>query len=214
MRMSEPLPELIRRWQAGWGLARGLPPAEESGGALHVRFGLPRRRMESIVLDLDALPALAAGVFAADRPDWLTVITTDLGAAVEAVEAAGLRVMDDSESFMGIALDAHPVRVAAPPYKLVVSTDGPVSRAEVWAGELAAYGTVAVAGRDAVAHDIATVPEHRRRGLAAVVMSALAAQAAGRGAKTGLLVASEEGRHLYTALGWEPIAAMLVAFKP
>lgn len=212
--MSEPLPGLIRRWQAGWGLARGLAPAEESDGALHVRFGLPRRRTESIVLDLDALPALAARVAAADRPDWLTVITTDLESAVEVVEAAGLRVMDDSERFMGISLDAHPVRVAAPPYRLVVTTDGPVTRAEVWAGELAAYGTVAVAGRDAVAHDIATVQEHRRRGLAAVVMGALAEQAVRQGAKTGLLVASEEGSHLYSALGWEPIAAMLVAFKP
>lgn len=211
---SQPLPHLVRRWQAAWALARGLPPAVEADGALHVRFGLPRRRLEIIVLDPGAVPALAARVAASSRPDWLTVITREPDAVAQTVKDAGLQVMDDSETLMAIELGEQPRAAAAAPDRVTTETDGPVTRAEVRAGGLAAYGTVAVVGGDAVAHDIATLPDHRRRGLARVVMSALVEQAMARGASTGLLVASVEGRHLYTALGWQPVAAMVVAFRP
>lgn len=54
-------------------------------------------------------------------------------------------------------------------------------------------------------------PGHRRRGLGTVVMAALATRAVERGARTGLLMATVEGGHLYRKLNWSPAATMLTA---
>ncbi|WP_433295746.1 GNAT family N-acetyltransferase [Actinoplanes sp. CA-030573] len=83
-----------------------------------------------------------------------------------------------------------------------------------WGGVEAAHGTMGLSGRDAVADRILTAPGHRRRGLARVVMGALAEAAAAAGAEHGLLIASEEGRHLYAALGWRAVADVLIAAPP
>jgi hypothetical protein len=45
-------------------------------------------------------------------------------------------------------------------------------------------------------------------------MGALAAEAVARGAHTGLLIASADGRHLYSALGWKHLADVVIAQPP
>jgi hypothetical protein len=45
-------------------------------------------------------------------------------------------------------------------------------------------------------------------------MSALAEAAVAQGARTGLLVASEEGQRLYSSLGWRHEADVLIARGP
>lgn len=55
---------------------------------------------------------------------------------------------------------------------------------------------------------VSTSPEHRRRGLGAMLMSVVNEWAGSRGADSALLSASPEGVLLYTALGYEEIAPM------
>ncbi|MDO3701713.1 GNAT family N-acetyltransferase [Micromonospora sp. C28SCA-DRY-2] len=55
---------------------------------------------------------------------------------------------------------------------------------------------------------------HRRRGLGSVVMAALHRHAARRGARTGILVATDEGRALYQRLGWVVHTEVSGAFRP
>jgi hypothetical protein len=45
-------------------------------------------------------------------------------------------------------------------------------------------------------------------------MSALAEAAVSQGARTGLLIASEEGQRLYSSLGWRHEADVLIARGP
>jgi ribosomal protein S18 acetylase RimI-like enzyme len=78
-------------------------------------------------------------------------------------------------------------------------------------GAVAAQGMMAIVGADAVMHDIQTDPAHRRRGLGSVVMGALAERAIERGARTGLLMATTDGLHLYRKLGWASEATMVTA---
>lgn len=209
--MTDSLPDLIRRWQTGWGVARELPPAAEADGALHVLFGQRTRHSEIIVLDLDAVPALAARVAASAQADWLTVITADPSPIIATLEQAGLEVLDDTEAFMAIELADHPALGVAAPYELATAIDGAVIAAVATNGERAASGVMAVTGSDGIAHNIETDPAHRRRGLAGAVMSALAREAVTRGATTGLLIASYEGQQLYTSLGWRTVAGVVVA---
>jgi GNAT superfamily N-acetyltransferase len=97
-------------------------------------------------------------------------------------------------------------------YTIEVQQNGPVSKACVIApdGEVAAHGTAAQTS-DAFIYDrIETAQNHRRKGLGMAVMSALAS--AQRSAIVPqLLVATEEGRSLYTRLGWDVIAPFAAA---
>lgn len=196
----------VRRWQRGWGLCRGLPPAEEIDGALRVRVGLPARAYEVIALDDSSVDRLARLVADAAEPTWLTVPTNDPEAVVAALKRAGLKVAGEPERLMITDLRQHPVRTANPPAETTIEDD--VIHAEIGA---AASGLMGISGTDAVAHDIRTHPDFRRRGLASVVMSALAARALEAGATTGLLIASAAGEQLYRSLGWSPVATILSA---
>lgn len=78
-------------------------------------------------------------------------------------------------------------------------------------GNNAARGMAAIVGVDAVMHDIHTDPAQPPPGLGSVVMALLSRRAVGRGATTGLLMATTDGGHLYSRLGWFSEATMLTA---
>jgi GNAT superfamily N-acetyltransferase len=88
-------------------------------------------------------------------------------------------------------------------YRLEVSTAGAVTAARIlWGdGELAASGYAAETDAAFVYDRIVTEPLHRRRGLAAALMKALGSARRGDQSRQ-VLVATEEGRPLYAALGW------------
>jgi GNAT superfamily N-acetyltransferase len=215
--------DVVRRWQLGWGAAKGLGPAEEVRGGLRVLIGQPGRHAEVVALRADddptSLRGLAAEAATAERPNWLTVPTTRPAEVAGILRDAGLDLLDRTEWLMTIELERHPVRALAEDYSIAATaTTGTSTVVRVEAahrcGDVAAHGTTAVTGADAVVHDVVTVPAHRRRGLAAAVMGSLARHARERGATTGLLVASADGRHLYSALGWTERATVVVARTP
>jgi GNAT superfamily N-acetyltransferase len=208
--------ELMTRWQRGWSTARDLPAPEAVTGGLLVRCDQRGRLIEVFALDADSLPALAAEVAAGPGRTWLTVASDSPDEVEAIVTAAGLEPVLLSERLMSIDLAAHPERPVEAPYRLEVTSDGPVITAQLLdaAGETAAHGTVGLVGTDAVPDRIETMPEHRRRGLGSVLMGALAAEATRQGAKTGLLIASEEGQYLYGTLGWQQRAVVLIAGLP
>lgn len=208
------LGNLVRRWERGWALARGLGPAEEARGALHVPVHDEDRHTEVVVLDAGSIAALAAEVAAAPVTNWLTVPTTDADSVLRIFTDAGLK-LHQRECFMSTNLNNHPSHKAPADYTVTTTfADGLIqARIEHSNGDLAARGVMSVIGADAAAHNIVTLPDHRRRGLASALMSALADEAVARGATTGLLVASADGERLYTSLGWHRHAGVLVGVK-
>ncbi|WP_199785802.1 MULTISPECIES: GNAT family N-acetyltransferase [Actinomycetes] len=216
--MVESLPDLIRRWQAGWGVSRGFRPAEETRGGLHVLLGQPDRHREVIALSPEraVLRGLASEVAAAERPTWLTVPTNRPEEAEAIVREAGLKLRDAREALMTIPLRRHPPRPSPPPYTGTSTMNGTVCETVLRHPDsgVAARGTMAVVGTDAIADRIETVPEHRRRGLGSVVMSSLVENAMAHGATTGILVATADGQQLYSALGWTTRATVLIAQTP
>ena len=81
-------------------------------------------------------------------------------------------------------------------------------------GELAASGRIVLHAGCAVFDQIVTAETHRRRGLATVVMRALDSLTVKAGAAERLLVATEDGRALYTRLGWIVISPWSTAVLP
>ncbi|MBB5953655.1 GNAT superfamily N-acetyltransferase [Saccharothrix tamanrassetensis] len=219
-RTDAAIADLVRRWARGWQACRGWETPQETGGGLCFALGLPGRHSEVFALraddDPDSLPVLAREVAARTEPTWLTVPTSRPEDVERTLRAAGLRVRDTREAFMIRDLADHPAPGAAAPYRCVTTGDGRVLTAEVRheSGQVAASGLAALVGEDAIADKIETHPDHRRRGLGSVVMGALAAGAAARGARTGILLASADGQRLYTALGWTTRSAVVMATGP
>jgi GNAT superfamily N-acetyltransferase len=98
-------------------------------------------------------------------------------------------------------------------YALTVETRDRVTFVRVLSadGAVAARGQIAPTGECAVVDMVETDPAHQRRGLGSLVMRTLANEALARGASTGVLGASIEGRALYEALGWQ-VHAPLAGF--
>lgn len=214
------LEDLVNRWFLGWCASRELPAAEVTDDGLWIHCAQPGREFEVFALraddDPESVSRLAAQVLAMKEHTWLTVPTRRSADIAAAVEAAGLEVLHRSEWLMTTDLTRHPHHAPGPGYVCSAHTEGSVIRVSVHndAGELAARGQIGLAGTDAVADRIETMPEHRRRGLGSVVMSALAAEAVAQGARTGLLIASSDGQNLYTALGWEHLADAVITQPP
>jgi GNAT superfamily N-acetyltransferase len=92
-------------------------------------------------------------------------------------------------------------------YHVEAKRTGSVSQARIYcdAGEIVASGYAAETGEAFIYDRIFTAPEHRRRGLGRALMTSLRAfrQHLNR---PELLVATGEGRALYSSLGWDTIS--------
>ncbi|MEV4080190.1 GNAT family N-acetyltransferase [Nonomuraea fuscirosea] len=191
---------LVRAWVEGWVISRSVPrPVREPWG-LRVDVGLPGH--------------VARHVLATPTPEILRHLTSTLTvpgtwlklcAPVEAVAPhlpPGWAVQDPE--FMMTTPLVRDAPAVPPGYTLAVTTRSGVTAARLLteAGEVAARGQFAVAGTTAVVDQVETAADHRRRGLGTIVMKTLAATAALRGARTGVLVATAQGQALYETLGW------------
>jgi GNAT superfamily N-acetyltransferase len=88
-------------------------------------------------------------------------------------------------------------------YRIELSRQGPALAATIFSedGTIAASGYAAQHGGAFVFDRIGTQPAHRRRGLGKALMSALGAMQISS-STTRVLVATEEGRALYSSIGW------------
>lgn len=208
------LTDLVRAWERGWRVCRGWPAPEEARGGLRLLQDQPGRHREIIALHDDGatVRALAEEAATAERPTWLTVPTTGPDEVERVLRDAGLRPRATREWLMTRDVAGHPARSAPAPYRVTTTTTGDLTRVEVRHGDdLAASGQASVVEGRTVPDRIETAPDHRRRGLGAAVMGTLIGEAARRGAHTGVLVASPDGRALYTSLGWTAVAAVVIA---
>ncbi|MBV6323551.1 GNAT family N-acetyltransferase [Duganella violaceipulchra] len=119
------------------------------------------------------------------------------------------------EYLMAVALQGA---VAGPHdgYLLSLSTTGAVTEAELRDvdGQLAARGRVAHSDGVATFDQIVTELLHQRKGLGRVIMATLVNASIAQEASVGVLVATEQGRALYQAIGWamvSPVTAAVIA---
>ncbi|WP_246005391.1 GNAT family N-acetyltransferase [[Actinomadura] parvosata] len=184
----------------GWVISRNAPrPVPEPWG-LRVDVGLPGH--------------VARHIVAAPTPQTLRRLTatlhtpgTWLKLCAPAESVAPLLTpgwaVQDPEFMMTAPLTRDPAPIPDG-YHLAVTTRAGVTavRLLTGAGEVAARGQFALARSTAVVDQVETAADHRRRGLGTVVMRTIAATAASRGARTGVLVATAQGQALYATLGW------------
>ncbi|WP_432521225.1 GNAT family N-acetyltransferase [Kineococcus sp. SYSU DK006] len=188
-------------WVRGWVLARGVSGAVRTPHWWRVPTGTDTERCRWVLTTPSA--AAVREAVAEARAETDHVKTAGDPAAWLPRLGPGWRPEQPTWLMTTPLAAVHPP--AAPPgYRLATSTAGATTVLTVHAadGTPAARGHLAVAGADAVFDRISTEAQHRRRGLGSLVMTHLAAAARAGGARRGVLVASAQGRALYTSLGW------------
>lgn len=201
--------DTVRAWVDGWTVSRGTPPPVTEPWGLRVDVGLPGHVARHIVPV--PTPAIIRRLTSAitEPGTWLKLCAP---AELIAPWLPPGWAIDPPEHLMTATLTRE--EAAAPPgYNLAVTTRSGVTVARLLtdAGEIAARGQLATAGRAAVVDHVETAEAHRRRGLGGIVIKTLAATAVSRGATTGVLVATPEGRKLYESLGWRLRSPMTAA---
>lgn len=202
---------LIRAWVHGWALSRGVgaPVAEPDGYRLDV--GLPGHRVRYV---LPEMTSVAHRVRTSAAPGtWLKTS----GSREELAEIVPPHwTVGPPEYLMSTALAVRPALTSPEPYRAEVIGDGAVTDVVVRApdGVRAAAGRAAITGGTAVIDQVVTEPAHQRRGLGRFVMRRLDEVAVAAGAERAVLVATEEGRALYLALGWSVATEIAVAYLP
>lgn len=180
-------------------------------GYLHVFVGKPDQMRRYVLpqLDEDLLRRLIATE--AGRPGtWLKIC-----AARERVSPllSGAWTLHEPEFLMAADLVGGSPTIAAG-YRLETQDVGALAKARLLAvdtGEVAASGQAAIDGSFASFDQIVTDPAHRRKGLGRSIMAALSNCALDRGARHGVLVATEAGAALYRTLGWSLVSPVTAA---
>jgi GNAT superfamily N-acetyltransferase len=205
--------QAIRAWVDGWVVSRGAaePLAEPWG--LTVDVGHPRHTTRHVLTDSSEAAVRKVAASAGVPGRWLKVFEEE----ERVLEWLGPDWTPDEPGFlMTTPLERQ---AAAPPaapegHRLRVWTRDGVTRVLITTpdGAFAARGQIATAGTTAVVDQIETAAEHRRKGLGSLVMRTLQHSAAERGATSGVLGGTPDGRALYESLGWRVIAPLVSVF--
>ncbi|MDN3482646.1 N-acetyltransferase [Arthrobacter sp. APC 3897] len=208
--------DLLETWVSGWAQARGYRTRRE--GRFPAAFLHDKTNdWEYFALEPshDEFAALASS--ARKSPGRLfTIVTARVNEIHGAALVYGLNVRSANEVFMTLDMTGQDIEDPLPldGFESETVRGGTVGTVTVTAGgEPAARGSVAIVDGYAVYDRIVTEPGFRRRGLGSYVTRALTAVAMEHDADTGLLVATADGLELYTYLGWENLASV-VMFEP
>ncbi|MER7753875.1 GNAT family N-acetyltransferase [Kitasatospora sp. NPDC097643] len=193
--------ELTQAWVYGLAAARRSPVPVEVPWGLRVDVGRGRETVRHVLLRTDEESVRAAGA-AADRPFARIKGFVDPEQALNWLGPGWESAAD--ELMMTTALRREDCTLPDG-YRAETEATGGAVRVQVRTaeGEVAAAGFTAVHGALAVVDRVETDTAHQRRGLGTAVMRLLATAAVEAGAQTAVLGATEEGRALYAALGWE-----------
>lgn len=194
-------PLLLNAWLSARSIARGLPmPVPEHGG---------------FRVDTNADDEIARWVFPKAEPRLTTLAQTIsepgyllklCGSADELSALLPVQwTLHHQGYFMQASAEAAARRLAVG-YQIRVRRDGAVTHAQIFCdtGELAAEGYAAETADVFIYDRIITQLRHRRKGLAQVLIANLYAARQIDGPQ--VLVATEAGRVLYSALGWETVS--------
>jgi len=204
-------PLLVKGWLTARSLARGLPPPVDDHGGWRVDTNLPAETRRFVFARAEEpLRALAESIVT-------PLIFLKLCASAEAMRAllpARWQIQPGGYLMTCEGQPAAPTRPGSE-YQVAVSRSGAVTAVRIFTGdgELAAGGFAAEADGLFVYDRIVTEPAHRRRGLGIVVMRTLGMERRHADSKQ-VLVATEDGKALYSALGWAVRSPYSSAFIP
>lgn len=196
-------------WAKGWTLTRDkASPVMQTYGCA-IDLGLPAHLERHVVVEFDAASLRELASRLQTPGTWLKVCAHP--ETVIPLLQKNWQVQAP-EFLMAIALN-DTAAVTHDGYRMSLSTSGAITEAELrdMDGQLAARGRVAHSDGIATFDQIVTEPAHQRKGLGRVIMATLARLCIAQEARIGVLVATEQGRALYQAIGWTLVAPVTAA---
>jgi chromate reductase, NAD(P)H dehydrogenase (quinone) len=196
---SPTIAEVAEAWVHGWVLSRQTPAAIDRGTHFTIEVGAPGHLVRHVFPTFDA--AALEGLANSDCADgtWVKVLAPQ--EVVKPLLPAKWMLHEREYLMHTILGGAMP---ASDALEIHFERSGDVITATLLGpdGDHAARAKAAVVGTAAIFDQVVTEPNHRRKGYGATLMSVLASECRSRGATRGVLVATEQGRLLYSALGW------------
>lgn len=202
--------QTFNAWVDTWAHIRSYIPSSLDGWPL-MPVASPTRESELVCLDpgVHEFRSLTQHI-AGDPRAMLTVVAIDITPYRLLDLAPGTRIDRDDETLMVTEFGDVPVPRLDHEFTFRWDMEDHRLSYTVESGnQVAAEGTVGVLGEIATFDAVETTPAFQRRGLGRHVMATLTQQAIGRGARRGVLAASDQGRQLYRSLGWTPALEML-----
>jgi chromate reductase, NAD(P)H dehydrogenase (quinone) len=205
---SPTIAEVAEAWIHGWVLSRQTPAAIDRGTHFTIEVGAPGHLVRHVfpTFDAEALQSVANANCA--EGTWLKVLAPQ---ETVAPLLPAKWTLHEREYLMHTVLGAVMLASDAPAIHFERSGDVITATLLGPDGAHAARAKAAVVGTAAIFDQVVTEPNHRRKGYGALLMSALASECRSKGATTGVLVATEQGRLLYSALGWVVTSEVTVA---
>jgi len=194
-------PLILEAWLSARSIARGLPLPVPDYGGFRVDTGSDAEVARWVFSKIGAgFKELAHSI---SEPHYLLKLC---GAADKLRAALPKRWQLHAPSYFMQGTGMPTGQRLPDGYRVEVKQLGMVLEARIFsdAGALAATGYAAEARGVFVYDRIVTEPEHRRKGLGRALMLTLHAARQQPGPE--LLVATEDGRNLYSTLGWETIS--------
>ena len=203
-------PSILHAWLAARSIARGLPAPVAEHGGFRVETGSETEIRRWVFPRME--PGLRELARSITEPRNVLKLCGEAGELRSALPD-GWQL--HAPSYVMRAEGVAPDGPLAEGYRIEIGRTGAVVAARILSdtGALAASGHAADTA-DAFVYDrIETDAGHRRKGLGRAVMVALRS-ARRNGAGPELLVATEEGKALYTTLGWTVISPYSTASRP
>jgi ribosomal protein S18 acetylase RimI-like enzyme len=209
---------LLRQWATGFCEARGYPKPRSVRSGLWLEMGL-RQQSGRYILEDHHIAAFEQAVRSVEEPSTYVEVASDIETLRDTVPTGW--TVKHAGTLMALtpgSLSVAATAAAPSGYDVAVTNIG----ARIWCecrtldGETAASGLCVIAngaGGVAVFDEICTREPHRRRGLGSAVVSALT-RAAAKQARQAVLLATEEGEHLYRRLGWSVISPLTSFISP
>lgn len=195
----------LATWATGYCRARGYGDPVSGPAGLWFHIGFPDqlgRHVITSAFEPQAYRRLAAGIVEpftyvealGPRETILPHVPASWTVRDPAwLMATRLAALPDAEPPPGYTL-----RLIETDNKLHIDIDGPD-------GDPAATGRCGLNGEAVTFDRIITEEAHRRRGLGGLIMRRLTNAALERGARDGVLIATPDGRALYSTLGWSTV---------
>jgi GNAT superfamily N-acetyltransferase len=198
-------PRIVEAWIEGWTLSRRTAAPVTLPFGFRVDVELPQQKARYVLPEYR--PEVVADLAARIHTPW-TFIKACAEPRIVAEVLPQTWTVQAPEFMMTVAL-ADNIRSQGEPvlpkgYAARVVDEGSIVRVQVEdaAGEIAASGQCALHGESGMFDQIVTQESHRRRGLGSAIMKLLSSEVVARGKKYGVLVATADGRALYSAIGW------------
>ncbi len=190
--------ELLAGWLAARSIARGLPPPVPKHGGMRVDTGLPNEiRRYVFAGPVREIRNLALSISA----PHIFIKMCGSGEQLLALMPPGWRLQPASYLMTHSCAWDAPILPTGYRFEVLSEQAATLVRIVASDGSLAASGYALEYGGVFIFDRIVTEPAHRRRGLGKALMAALGSTQQSSTARR-VLVATEDGRALYSSLGW------------